>query len=360
MAAPIAVTAPEAGQKLLQFLARRVEAPQSELHRWIRTGQVRINGGRAKAFDRVREGDLVRVPPFAAADPAGERGFPPCGGHSRALTRGHDAVVILAETDDLLVINKPAGLPTHPGTGHTDSLATRLAAARPDASFRPTPAHRLDRDTSGLILAAKSYAALRGLCEAFAARNGVIKEYLAWVAGACLWDTPRTLEDRLRKSDVASPADTRRRSASGRPRERVQVVSDRHKPSEETAPGSPGRTARLTARTVARINGASLLHIRLYTGRTHQIRAQLAARGFPLIGDVKYGGPFATDGLKLHAFRLTVEGKTWTAAPPWNGVWAVRDMPCADDLGRDDLDRGGPNEHGLDRHAPDTGRQRLI
>lgn len=339
MVAPLAVTAAEAGQKLLQFLARRVNAPHGELHRWIRTGQVRINGGRAKAFDRVCEGDLVRVPPFATTGPAGEGSGPARGGFSGALTQGRGTIAILAETDDVLVINKPAGLPTHPGTGHTDSLATRLAAAYPDAPFRPTPAHRLDRDTSGLILVAKSYAALRGLCEAFAARNGVIKEYLAWVAGACLWDTPRTLEDWLRKSGVdIGPADARRRSGGGRPRERV-VVSGRNGPPESAEP--PGRAARLTARSVARIDGASLLHIRLHTGRTHQIRSQLAARGFPLIGDVKYGGPFAATGLKLHAFRLTVGGRTWTAAPPWQGVWAVRDMPP---LG------------GLDLNTPETGR----
>lgn len=347
MAAPLAVTAAEAGQKLLQFLSRRVGAPHGELHRWIRTGQVRINGGRAKAFDRVCEGDLVRVPPFAAGGSTEEGSAPFRSGHGGALTQERGAIAILAETDDILVINKPAGLPTHPGTGHTDSLATRLAAAYPSAPFRPTPAHRLDRDTSGLLLAAKSYTALRGLCEAFAARNGVIKEYLAWVAGACLWDAPRTLEDRLRKSGLdISPAHACRWPDGGRPRERVRVVSGRDGLPEDAGMEPPGRAARLTARSVVRIDGASLLHIRLHTGRTHQIRVQLAARGFPLLGDVKYGGPPAADGLKLHAFRLTVGGKTWMAAPPWQGVWAVQDMPPPDSLNMDD-----PN-----RNAPDTGR----
>lgn len=317
MTEPLAVTAAEAGQKLLQFLARRVDASHNELHRWIRTGQVRINGGRVKAFDRVREGDYVRVPPFAAGRQVGDGNAFGC---SPAQAAG--PVTIVAETDELLVVNKPAGLPTHPGTGHADSLVTRLAAVRSDAPFRPTPAHRLDRDTSGLLLAAKSYAALRSLCEAFAARDGVIKEYLAWVAGRCLWDTPHTLEDSLRKG-----VDEARRIGGRKPCERMQVVSTR---GEATEAGRC-RSARLTACSVARIDGASLLHIRLHTGRTHQIRAQLSAHGFPLIGDVKYGGPFVADGLKLHAFRLTVGERTWTAPPPWQGVWAVRNMPppCA-------------------------------
>ena len=320
MTEPLAVTAAEAGQKLLQFLARRVDAPHGELHRWIRTGQVRINGRRVKAFDRVHEGDCVRVPPFAAGRQVEERtaSGEDTSGLSPAQAAG--AVTIVAETNDLLVINKPAGLPTHPGTGHADSLATRLAAARPDAPFRPTPAHRLDKDTSGLLLAAKSYAALRGLCEAFAARNGVVKEYLAWVAGQCPWDTPRMLEDRLRKS-----ADEDRRTCGRKSYERMHVVPAQDETTDGS--GAPCRSARLTASGVARIDGASLLHIRLHTGRTHQIRAQLAAHGFPLIGDVKYGGPFAADGLKLHAFRLTVGERTWMAPPPWRGVWEVQNIP---------------------------------
>ena len=312
MAAPLLVTSAEAGQKLLQFLARRFGAPQGDLHRWIRTGQVRINGKRAKAFDRVAENDQIRVPPFAQAPPNIASDAPRDAAPAAALPAKLPPLV--AETDALLVFNKPSGLPTHPGTGHEDSLASRLAFWYADAPFRPTPAHRLDKDTSGLLLAARSYTALRELTEAFAAHDGsIVKEYLAWVSGDCPWDSPRLLEARLRKE-----AET-----AGREKMRV-FRADEH---------DAGKIARLTARCVERRNGASLLLIRLHTGRTHQIRAQLAASGFPLVGDVKYGGPVCRSGLKLHAARLNVQGVLYEALPPtdgpgaWQGAWAVKALP---------------------------------
>ena len=138
------VTAAEAGQKLLQFLSRRFEEPQSVLHRWIRTGQVRINGGRAKPFDRVELNDEIRVPPFAGAGTKAER--------VPASSGGKELPPIVAETADVIVFCKPSGLPVHPGTGHTDSLTTRLEAAFAGSPFIPAPVHRLDRDTSGLLL----------------------------------------------------------------------------------------------------------------------------------------------------------------------------------------------------------------
>ncbi|WP_300831867.1 S4 domain-containing protein, partial [uncultured Bilophila sp.] len=134
MAQPLLVTAEEAGQKLLQFLARRFDEPQGVLHRWIRTGQVRINGGRAKPFDRVDFGDEVRVPPFAG------------GGAQAAAPVKEDRSLlppIVAETDELIVFCKPAGLPVHPGTGHTDSLTARLEKSFAGAPFMPAPVHRL-------------------------------------------------------------------------------------------------------------------------------------------------------------------------------------------------------------------------
>lgn len=310
MPEPLLVTPSESGQKLLRFLGRRFNVPQGDLHRWIRTGQVRINGKRAKAFDRVDEGDLVRVPPFAGSPPDADVSPP-----SPVPFPAADALPpLVAETEELLIFNKPAGLPTHPGTGHVDSLATRLGGVYAKAAFRPTPAHRLDKDTSGLLLVAKSYAALRRLGDAFAGRGGrIVKEYLAWAAGDCPWAAPRLLEDRLAKA-ATNPS-------SGRERMRAAPSSVEGKEERE------GKTARLTVRCVTRGGGASLLLIRLHTGRTHQIRAQLASRGFPLIGDVKYGGPPCRTGLKLHAARLTLESVTYEAPPPWRGVWSVRCLP---------------------------------
>ena len=105
MPEPLQVTAAEAGQKLLQFLSRRFEEPQSVLHRWIRTGQVRINGGRAKPFDRVELNDEIRVPPFAGAGTKAER--------VPASSGGKELPPIVAETADVIVFCKPSGLPVH-------------------------------------------------------------------------------------------------------------------------------------------------------------------------------------------------------------------------------------------------------
>ena len=195
MPEPLQVTAAEAGQKLLQFLSRRFEEPQSVLHRWIRTGQVRINGGRAKPFDRVELNDEIRVPPFAGAGMKAER--------APASSGGKELPPIVAETDDVIVFCKPSGLPVHPGTGHTDSLTTRLEAAFAGLPFIPAPVHRLDRDTSGLLLVGKTYAAVRRLSDALAA-HGVAKDYLAWVQGECPWSRPKRLEDHLAKRTVGA------------------------------------------------------------------------------------------------------------------------------------------------------------
>lgn len=292
MAQPLRVTAEEAGQKLLQFLTRRFGEPQGVLHRWIRTGQVRINGGRAKPFDRVEVGDEVRVPPFAG------------GGAQASVPVEADRSVlppIVAETDELIVFCKPAGLPVHPGTGHTDSLTARLEKSFAGAPFLPAPVHRLDRDTSGLLLVGKTYAAVRRLSDALAAHEGIAKDYLAWVRGECPWVRPVRLEDRLSKRSVEGKG------------ERMVAGTPRHAPE--------GKEASLTVRRLEVRHGDSLLWVRLHTGRTHQIRAQLAARGFPLIGDLKYGGPPCEGGLKLHAARLRVGGSVFAAPPLWDGAW---------------------------------------
>ena len=150
----------EGGQKLLQFLQRRLDLPPSLLHRWIRTGQVRINGGRAKPFGLVAAGDSVRLPPFALgmsrrSKATGGQASPEQEHEPRQRTQAlPPAPRPLQKDGDLWVFCKPAGLPTHPGTGHEDSLSSRLAARAGDAPFKPTPVHRLDKDTSGILLVA--------------------------------------------------------------------------------------------------------------------------------------------------------------------------------------------------------------
>ena len=154
----------ESGQKLLRFLERRLKLPASLLHRWIRTGQIRLNGSRCKPFDRVKQGDIVRLPPFAhsmAAELAQNEES------NETEIDSSKTIEILDIWNDVWAINKAAGLPTQSGTGHEDSVAARLAARSGPDFFKVAPAHRLDRGTSGVLLAGASFEALRGLQEEF-------------------------------------------------------------------------------------------------------------------------------------------------------------------------------------------------
>ncbi|MBF0480916.1 MAG: RluA family pseudouridine synthase [Desulfovibrionaceae bacterium] len=281
----ITVTPEEAGQKIVAFINRRLgeTVPQSAVMRWIRTGQVRLDGGRTRPFVRVAAGQSVRLPPCELrAMPVRTAGPAP-------------PFPVIYEDDALTAVNKPSGLPVHPGSGWSDSVQTRLEAACPGASFAPTPAHRLDRDTTGILLIAKTFEKLRELHQLFRDHR-VGKEYLAWVAGRFPGDPGRftLLEDNLEKKGPPGL-------------ERMQTGS--------------GKQALTEAYVLRAGDGASLLRLRILTGRTHQIRAQLAARGHPLIGDRKYGGP--PGAIMLHAWRVTLPDLILAWPPDWTGEWAV-------------------------------------
>lgn len=302
-ASHVTVTRAEAGQKLVRFLERRLPGiPRSAMMRWIRTGQVRLDGKRCKPFAIVREGQDVRIPPHGEGESASTKPTAP--------TNGTASLDIIHKDQDLLVVNKPAGLPVQPGTGHDDSVVTRLRGMFAREVFVPAPAHRLDRDTTGVLLVGASHAALKQLSQGFA-QGRIHKTYLAWVQDSWPHSHEILLQDSLQKQGVPG-------------RERVATGSGKTALAKVRPAGTSGKTKQ-PADVPPPPLPATLLQIQLLTGRTHQIRVQLSSRGFPLLGDGKYDGP--TDypdkqGLLLHAWRVDLpDGRTITATPPWKGRW---------------------------------------
>lgn len=288
------VSTAEAGEKLLRLLVRRLALPESLLHRWLRTGQIRLNGKRAKPFEPVQAGDLIRLPPFAlklnqAAACENPRLPPP----------DSDLPPLIDLVDSIWAFDKPAGLPVQNGTGHNDSLCARLKAHYSQCCFTPAPAHRLDRETSGVLLVGASHAALSQLQTWF--RDGAIhKEYLAWIKGAWPFAGQKVLRHYL-------------------------VGGDNVTAHEQ--PVSNGREALCKVQSLLTRNGNSLLQIQLLTGRKRQIRAQLAALGLPVHGDSRYGAKPGSR-LKLHALRdILPDGTEFYCMPPWTGAFTVTNLP---------------------------------
>lgn len=277
----------DAGQRIDNFLLRELKGlPRSRIYRLLRKGEVRVNGRRAKPTQRLSRGDEVRIPPVRGMAPPGRESDTPYIGPG--LLASLTAAVVF-EDDDLLVLNKPAGMPVHGGSGLSFGAIEALRRLRPDSDLGL--AHRLDRDTSGCLLVAKSRRVLLELHQALRDRQ-VRKRYRALVWGA--W--PR------RTTTVQLPL-TRYVTASGE--RRVRVAAD-------------GKASRTDFRVIEAGGQASLLDVRLHTGRTHQIRVHAFASGHPVVGDTKYSTPEQQEraqalGIRrlcLHAEELvlTVEG----------------------------------------------------
>jgi 23S rRNA pseudouridine955/2504/2580 synthase len=289
------------------------DVPGSVFMRWIRTGQIRVDGKRAKPFDRLAQGQIVRLPPFAEVPH--ERTAPADSIDEYFQEPAPLDLDILTETGDWLVIAKPTGLPVHPGSGWTDSVQTRLAAAYSTAPFVPSIAHRLDRDTSGVLLVAKTHWALTHAHDSFKNRQAV-KEYLCWVKGQWAISSlgePVELTDYLEKS-----------GPEGREKMVANAPRKRRSDTKGDAPEA-GKESRLQATPLVIETGRTLLKVRLFTGRTHQIRAQLSTRGHPIVGDAKYGG--GGPPMYLHAWRLTLADQTFVCPAPWKGGWAAVPSP---------------------------------
>lgn len=279
------ITENEDGQRLDNLLLKKCKGvPKSHVYSVVRSGQVRVNGRRMDVAYRLQIGDLLRIPPMRVATVEQE------------VIAGAELKVqlpVLYEDESLLVVDKPAGIAVHGGSGESFGVIEALRRQRPQARFLEL-AHRLDRETSGVLLLGKKRSALLALHEMFrdggraGGTVGADKRYQVLVCGRWM--------DKLRH--VRLPLLKFLLSSGER---RVRVADE-------------GRASHTVFRLLARWEHFSLLEAELRTGRTHQIRVHLAHLGFPIAGDEKYGDfaanrTLAREGLKrmfLHAWKISL------------------------------------------------------
>ncbi len=269
----VEIGAETSGQRVDNFLLRECKGvPKSHIYRILRSGEVRVNSGRVDATYRLKDGDRVRIPPLRL------------GIKTAAPKAPKTELPLLHEDDGLIAANKPAGLAVHGGSGISHGVIEQLRAARPQAKFLEL-VHRLDRDTSGLLLLAKKRAVLVAMHELMRAGQ-VDKRYLVLAHGR--WPAGKQhVNFKLQ------------RYVTGAGERRVSVDEE-------------GREAHTVFELVRACGDYSLLQAQLKTGRTHQIRVHLAHLGFPIVGDDKYGDfelnkRLAKLGMKrmfLHAWKL--------------------------------------------------------
>ena len=280
------VDADSDGQRLDNFLLRHLKGvPKTHVYRVIRSGEVRVNKGRARADSRVAAGDQVRLPPLRLAE-----------GRPQALVPARE-FPILFEDEHLLAIDKPAGVAVHGGSGVSSGVIEQLRRSRQDPAGQARfleLVHRLDKETSGVLLLAKKRSALTALQDQFRARD-TGKLYRALVVG----DWPKSLK-------VLDQPLHKTLDAAGE--RQVRVVDASH---------ADARRSVTLVREQRRLDGATLLQLSLKTGRTHQIRVHLAHAGHPIVGDPKYGdfevnrrfarGPQRFARMFLHAEELSFD-----------------------------------------------------
>lgn len=273
-----------AGQRLDNFLIRLLKGvPKTHVYRVIRSGEVRVNKGRAGADTRLALGDEVRVPPVRTAE--------------HAMGRAADAAAVPArefpvvfEDEHLLAVDKPAGVAVHGGSGVSFGVIEQLRRARPEARFLEL-VHRLDKETSGVLLLAKKRSALTALQDQFRARD-TGKTYAALVVGR--WPASKKVVDVALHKYLTAEGERRVR------------------PDADT-----GRRSITLVRVVRAWDACTLLDVTIKTGRTHQIRVHLAHEGHPIVGDAKYGdfavnreyarGARRFERMFLHARRLAFD-----------------------------------------------------
>lgn len=290
------------GQRIDNFLLGYLKgAPRSLVYKLLRSGQVRVNGGRVRAERRLEAGDEVRIPPIRLPDPA-EKGTPPQG-----FMDALDAAIVF-EDARLLALNKPSGVASHGGSGISFGAIETLRALRPKDTLELV--HRLDRDTSGLLVVAKKRSAL-GELQALLREDhgaGISKRYLALLTGRMPGGV----------MSVDAPLHVGLRQGG----ERHVQVNPRGKPSLSHF------------RVLERRGGLSYCEVRIETGRTHQIRVHLASIKHPLAGDPTYGRAKSGDARldafprqALHAWRLALRHPVGGAEMHW-------ESPLPDDFAR--------------------------
>lgn len=284
----------EAGQRIDNFLLRVCKGvPKSHVYRILRSGEVRVNSKRVDQTYRLAERDEVRIPPIRMADPGTPAAIPAM------------EFDILYEDDAFLAINKPAGIAVHGGSGVSFGVIESLRRARPQAKLLEL-AHRLDRETSGILLVAKKRSALTALHDAFR-DGGMDKRYFALVKGR--WLNP------LQHIKLAL---TKYLTESGE--RRVSVDPE-------------GKAAHSIVELEARWPGYSLLGVRIRTGRTHQIRVHLSASGFPIAGDEKYGDFPLNKVLRKEGLpRMFLHAHSLTLNHPLTGERLQIEAPLPEDL----------------------------
>lgn len=284
-------SAEDAGQRVDNFLFRELKGvPKGHVYRLLRTGQVRINGRRSKPTTRLGEGDDVRIPPVRSISAAPA---PEAGDYSWL------ADCIIYEDDSLLVLNKPAGLAVHGGSGVKLGAIEALRALRPNARYLEL-VHRLDRDTSGCLMVAKRRSRLRAM-HALLRTGQVEKCYLALLSG------------RLNDAQMVRAPLCKYHAPNGERRVRV----DRS-----------GKSAQTHFKPLSNYPDGTLVEVHIATGRTHQIRVHAIEIGHPVAGDNKYGvrevnRTWRNAGLK----RMFLHAASLSFTAPWNDVPLVFNAP---------------------------------
>lgn len=286
------------GQRVDNFLARHLKGvPKSHIYRILRSGEVRVDSKRVEATYRLQIGEVLRIPPLRVAAPAAKVGNAPIG------VRFADCVIY--EDDAMLALDKPAGMAVHGGSGISRGVIEQLRLERPTAKFLEL-AHRLDRETSGVLLVGKKRSALTALHDMMR-ENRMRKRYLILVKGA--WpDKKRRVVLPLKKYNLDNGE------------KRVSVKEG-------------GQHSETIFHLRERLGDFSLLDAELVTGRTHQLRVQLAHLGFPIAGDDKYGDFALNKALqKRDLKRMFLHSAETTLRHPLTGEELKLTAPLPQDL----------------------------